>query len=735
MENDPTTEFRRLFWRARKAHRSSETEDGANHPDHEAALTFATTHGWTWAELLVKASRLDAVGEHDEALSLLDECERLVPDKEHGFVHYIRGSVLGGLGLFDEAIETERKALDNPGFDKPGYAWLGIGIALGEQGRHDRAIEAYKEALDNPSYDKPSHAWLNVGVALHEQGEYDKAVEAYHKALDDPNYDKPGTAWNNIGIVLRNQGRYDEAIEAYHKALDDPNYDKPGIIWNNLGCVLHEEGRYDEAVEAYNKALDAPDFDKPGIIWNNLGIALDEQDRLDEAIKAYHKALDAPNYGTPAKVWVNLAQTYVETGKHDEAEVAFKEALSREDPSGSDHARARLGLQMLEADMEEEALSPDDRAMAEEISTMAEKTSTDTPTEEIEASIIAAIQDAGNTQYEKYIEIPDSGRDNTLSILRGWSSAVTLLEGSERRWRGGGYFLKWRGYGVVIDPGFDFLRNFHDAGYHGREIHAVVVSHNHPDHNSDVKDINDLRYELYKRLASREESAVTPYVLMWDQDTAGATSFAFERPKHQHRPVVLASGFPQPINLMKHPSHLPIRVVPFKVNHGGDVPNAMGMVIELLGDDGEPEVRIGYTGDTAYFDGLSQYFDGCDMLIAHISQPSIKELQDASEQKDVHLGYRGTIKLLSECEPRLALIGEFWAGFTDLRIPLIKGLRQRSGQSAVLPAGLDMHICLSSLDIECTECGELTAFSDIKIAPPTDNFSSLAYLCPDCMIG
>ena len=86
----------------------------------------------------------------------------------------------------------------------------------------------------------------------------------------------------------------------------------------------------------------------------------------------------------------------------------------------------------------------------------------------------------------KYLAKESSGRDDTLSILRGWSSAVTLLEGSERLWRGGGYFLKWHGKGIVIDPGLDFLRNLHDANYHAREIDAVLVSHNHPDHNADL---------------------------------------------------------------------------------------------------------------------------------------------------------------------------------------------------------------------------------------------------------
>ena len=366
---------------------------------------------------------------------------------------------------------------------------------------------------------------------------------------------------------------------------------------------------------------------------------------------------------------------------------------------------------------------------------MAGKAVSGTTTEEIESGIIAAILEAGDTQYEKYIAKPDSTRDNTLSILRGWSSAVTLLEGSERRWRGGGYFVKWRGYGIVIDPGFDFLRNFHDAGYHGREISAVVVSHDHADHNSDVKAIDDLRYELFKRLAATKESGGQQYVLLWDQDSAGSINFGFEKPEHRHEPVVFTSGFPQPINLARHAAKIPVRVTPFNVNHTSDVPHAMGMLVELLDEKGEPVLRIGYTADTAYSEDLHENLADCDILIAHISQPSIEELRDASKLGKDHLGYRGTARLLKECNPKLALIGEFWAGFTDLRISLVKGLRQRSGLNAISPAGLAMHIRLPSLEIECTECKKPTPFSAIIVAPPTDNFGSLAYLCPNCVIG
>jgi tetratricopeptide (TPR) repeat protein len=577
-------EFNRLFWAARKEHSRLRIEATADHPDHKAALAFASAHGWKWAEVLLEASRLDWAGAHDEALALLTDAEPSIPRRWYGLLHFVRGAALDFTGKYDEAIKAYRMALDNPKCDWRAYAWF------------------------------------------------------------------------NIGNTLANKGEYDEAIMAYRKALDDRRFD------------------------------------------------------------------------VRARAWTNLAHVYVATHRRTQAQEAFEKALEYPDPIGGDQARARAGLRLLKSNIETDALSPDDRALATGMVSEIE-------TNELESGMIAAIQEAGDTQYEKYVARPDSKRDDTLCVLRGWCSAVTLLEGSARRWRGGGYFLKWRGRGIVIDPGFDFLRNFHDAGYHGREVAAVAVSHNHSDHNSDLKAIDDLRYELFKRLGSTKDARNLPYVLLWDQDTDGATSFGIEKAQHHHEPVVLASGFPQPINLRDHAAKIPVRLTPFKVSHASDVPHAMGMLLELLDKKGKPALRIGYTADTAYFPDLPRHLSDCDVLIAHISQPTIEELQDASKLKEVHLGYRGTARLLKECKPKLALIGEFWAGFADLRISLIKGLRQRSGVDAILPAGLGMHLRLPSLDIECTQCGKPSPFSQVRIAPPADNFGSLAYLCPKCMIG
>jgi Tfp pilus assembly protein PilF/ribonuclease BN (tRNA processing enzyme) len=601
-----------------------------------------------------------------------------------------------------------------------------VGLRFQKNGEVDKAIEAYRKALEDPDFQNAGYAWNNLGMLLGDKGELDDSIKAFHKALEKAVGADRSETLNNLGTVLKDKGQFDEAIKCYEEALKEQSYKTPGYAWNNLGVAFRGKGKLDEAIAACHKALESPGYDTPGKAWNNIANALGDRGDVDGAIKAYQKALDDPNYKTPGIIWRNIARTYLGAGKYDVARETLEKALRDPDPSDPDHGSTKYLLTLVQSKLKPSALTPDDRALVE-------KPGSDADVDSPELRLIDKVKAAGETQYEQYLKKPDSKRNNVLSVLRGWSSAVTLLEGSERKWRGGGYFVKWQGCGVVIDPGFDFLRNFHDQGFHGREIDAVIVSHNHPDHNDDLKPIDDLRYELYKRLVGKK-TGVCPYSLLWDEDTARATKFSTEHPQHQHTPIAFSTGFPQPFDLSKHKAQLPVRVVSFKVNHSDDVPSAMGMVVELLEKE-KVVLRIGYTGDTEYFEELSVHLKGCDILIVHISQPSVEELQSAKKFKKDHLGYRGTARLLRECQPKFGLIGEFWAGFTDLRIDLVKGIRSLSGCQNIFPAGIGMHVSLPELAIECTDCAQVIRYDQMKVAPPSENFGDLAYLCPKCILG
>lgn len=721
--------FYKLFWKAREEHYKN--QEG---PKHAACLQLCRELGWTWGEELLQASRKIYSGskETEEAMAQLEEIK--APPFAQGLVDHFKGRYYHEKKDFTQALDAYKKALDDPNYEVRGYTWNNIGTVLSDKADFDGALDAYHKALADPNYDTPGNAWYNIGVALFHKGDIEGSIKACHKALADPNYDTLGDTWYNIGVALFQKGECDEAIEAYRKALDDPNYNTPGNTWNNLGVALSQKGNIDDAIEAYHKALDDPNYDTPGNAWYNLGNILLQKADFDDAIDSYHKALASENYEDMGLTWNNLGSAYKKKGDIESAKAAYRKVLTLEQLDPVQKKRAELELSVLEQNIREEALSPNDRALIQD-SDKLQPFATRLPTEQSKTpeERIRAKRAGSSTKYDEYIARfdPKKATNNCLNILRGWSSAITLLEGGDGKWRGGGYFLIWRGFGIIIDPGFDFLRNFHDAGFHALQIHAVIVSHNHPDHNNDIKPIDDLIYEAFWRKHRG------PYAIFPDLDTQKSVVYTVEKPEHReetelHYDECRDNTFNFAI---RKGVALPARLTIFPAEHDKTVPHALGMVLELCDENQKTVFRIGYTGDTGYYPDLAQKLDNCDIIIVHISEPSEDELKADIPPRKIHLGYRGVIKLLQEIKkkPSLILIGEFWAGLEDTRIEIIQGLRERTGLKNIYPACLGMRIDLQKpFPIVCTKCGK--ASESVSVAPPKDSYGDLAYLCPSCII-
>jgi len=490
--------------------------------------------------------------------------------------------------------------------------------------------------------------------------------------------------------------------------------------------LLIEQDKPDDALAALAAAESIVPASEQGIVWHLRGVALADKKDYDGAIEAYRKALEQPGDFPSAWPMINLALVYEETENYKEARKILTRLI--DDPTHDETYRsyAKSLLAVIDADMDKEALTPEDRALLEPRTR---------PPGELtpEERILAKIRGVKETQYQRYLAKPGSGRDNVLSILRGWSSSVTLLEGFEHMWRGGGYLIKWQGKGIVIDPGFDFLRNFHDLKYHGREIDAVLVSHNHSDHNADVKSIDDLMYELYMRRRDDKFGGIKPYGIFWDDDTHRSVKFSMKKPAHHKRPIRFDLGRCNPTDTIGRRHGLPFTVEYFKTRHGSDAENAVGFKLHLRIPGGN-DFRFGFTGDTEFFSGLAKYLAGCDLLLAHISQPTEEELRNPSKRKKHHLGYRGLAALIEASKPRLTIVSEFWAGIADLRIDLVCALRKLTGNLNILPAGIGMHVHLPEMEIECTECTKRIPFNQVRVSPPAEPFGRLAYLCSQCLL-
>lgn len=317
----------------------------------------------------------------------------------------------------------------------------------------------------------------------------------------------------------------------------------------------------------------------------------------------------------------------------------------------------------------------------------------------------------------RYFELETPPVDDVMMFPRGWSSTspfvATVLPDDVNPITGGGYYLRWKGQGVVIDPGIDFLRNFHglDGPFSITDIDAVLVSHCHLDHVADLPAINSLVWDSEGYLGSMssvnlyaDENTIENYSGMLG-DGVNVRSIGDESDE-----IDVAGG---------------ITIQPFQVNHS--ISPCYGFQIELL--DGN--MTIGYTADTEYFDQLPESLEGSDVVVAHYSKQYAQDIDDELSEK--HLGLYGLNELLSELDPEVFLIGEWSANEGDRRREILDSLEQLTGKQNILPVDRNLQLSLAngSVTIPCIDCGTELDPGSVSGAP-LDRFDDWPYLCGSC---
>ncbi|UCE74540.1 MAG: tetratricopeptide repeat protein [Methanomassiliicoccales archaeon] len=568
---------------------------------------------------------------------------------------------------------------------------------LNVDNRFDETISILNSVINSPTLKLRGLAFDRMGIAYDGKKEYDKAIECYKKAIDEESYDTPGYAWYNMGIAYGGKKECDKAIECYEKAIAEESYDTPGDAWNNMGVTYDKMNEHNKAIECYEKALAIFSYEKKGYAWYNLGLAYDGKKKYDKSIECYEKAL--------------------------------KNLPFKDDPNEIARLNSMISIMKQKIRGTEATLSSSDKVFSESIPISTEKLDLK---ESPESRILDKIQKTGQDIATRYSKMPISSYDNVFVVLKGWSSSTPLFGSQECR--GGGYFIKWQGKGIVVDPGLDFGRNFDEAGFNFQEIDMVIVSHNHTDHNQDLRLIDDIMYELAKRIDGIK------YYLLTDADTR--ESVKFDPSEAPHRITLprfdierVSIGAETQLDL-REIADIPLVIRYFKAEHRG-AKNAVGFRLDLYDDTKEEIVRsIGMSCDTMFFNDIcdDDKLGTCDLLIAHISQPESEELKDPTYLKKGHLGYRGTAKLIQNTRAKLNLVTEFWGGKGDLRIELTQGLRKLCGDMTIFPGSIGCMIDLNNLNIQCSNCFNYLSPTDILVSSPVSVLGRLQYLCPNCRV-
>jgi ribonuclease BN (tRNA processing enzyme)/tetratricopeptide (TPR) repeat protein len=239
---------------------------------------------------------------------------------------------------------------------------------------------------------------------------------------------------------------------------------------------------------------------------------------------------------------------------------------------------------------------------------------------------------------------------------------------------GGGYLLyhlnkdREVDLGIVIDPGFDFVRNLFHSGFSLDDIDIVLISHAHVDHIRDFESIVTLIYELgkkkkrerrvhvilslgtYERLEHIIESPgfryfIEPYIIDIDReidedyfenlgDKTGAVNFSFEpvpgkKKGLSHRIERFRAILPED----EGAGGYWVRIMPTRAYHNDhtDYSDSFGFLIKLKDSLKGEEITFGNTGDTKWvypdmlvqdnehkFEDIAEQYKDCDALIVHL---------------------------------------------------------------------------------------------------------------------
>ena len=513
------------------------------------------------------------------------------------------------------------------------------------------ALALFEESITlDPQFAYP---WNGKGNALRAQKRYDEAMLAYEKAITlDPQYAYP---WNNKGTALFKQKRYEEELVAYDKSIAlDPEYATP---WNNKGTALFNQKRYDEALAAYDKAIAL--YPEYAGSYYGLGLVCWQQGRPGESAESFRRAIEVgleSEWKEAAKSWIERAERMVESAEAGEPEEEREQA-----DRSSDEA--------LITDLFE--------AMKDDLPAIRKKKM------EFEKQIAETV---GVSRI-----IGKGGADDMLVVLRDWNSFSPILR-QELRGRGGpgpderlggGYFLTWKGHGIVIDPGVDFVTQLYRKGLSIADVDTVIITHCHLDHTRDVESLVDLNYRYNRTMGYRPHPP--------NSDFRQLRFFACYSAFMKYSEYLINSGCCDNSTQLERggvarpiTDFIDVQAVPTKHKDiTGRDNEAIGLVF-LLKDVSGLVLRVGITSDSKWIESLTESFSGCDVMVAHLGTIEVGEEKEADTGKDVdtggflktdlknHLGTKGCFRLLQRVKPKVFIVGEVGEELVETRFKILQ---------------------------------------------------------------
>lgn len=342
--------------------------------------------------------------------------------------------------------------------------------------------------------------------------------------------------------------------------------------------------------------------------------------------------------------------------------------------------------------------------------------------------------------------------ENKFFCLKGFASSTPIYNsiafGEESH--GGGFYFRYHGKGIVVDPGINFVTLMHQNNIFIEDVDVVIVTHHHIDHYIDVHQLTALLYE-YNKKDEKEEKFYKNYfgyappekhIIHWIVDEQTKKSILEDVPSEYLHSLsnytdgevfsVACSKLDTSIEISSfHTQHI------FRQNMCCYSDDTFGVKLSFLCND--KKMIWGYTSDTQYFENLPDALHGCNVILMNISDIYVADVA-MQKKKRSHLGFCGCVKLIQEVKPSVVLISEFCCTNGDYRHMIIRAIRERIhktdslNNSLVLPADLNLCISIDASKMKCSICGKEFPVIDTKFARPGNGFQNIQYYCPECVL-
>lgn len=564
--------------------------------------------------------------------------------------------------------------------------------------------------------------WYTLGLIYQDRGlnEQDKIENCYRKAVEiDPGFAYP---WNALGYIYLKLKQFDGAAECLEQAIRlDPDYAPP---WNGLGKLYLDLNELAKAEACLDRAREIdPKYSSP---WDNLGKIFARTGQREKAIEHYNKAAELdPADGHPYR---DLGLLFLKERNYTEAKRFFEQALEK---FRNDHGNIFI-LSSLEARIQNinELLNSEEELKYKKLNKdPIFKILTETINQGIEDRVIK-----NKNTLSEFIE-EKTGEENGgiyLEVLRKWNSFTPIIVEDYYASKGGGYFVKVRGKGIVIDPGFNFIDNFKRQSHKFHEIDYILVSHAHNDHTADLESILTLLYLHNQEIKDsenpskdntiRNELAIIKNVPpgQVSKKEIEETFLVSSRRKLLHI-YLTASVFKKYMGLFElfsksdYRVHIledgssrkvgDIEIQVIKAKHNDILSDSFSVGYILHFDD----AVLVYTGDTGWSEEIEEQYrrvekdcrDKYRLLLAHLGGFKEHEryyLDEKLRHKAFysnHLGRLGLARINEVLKPDICLISEFGEEFKGNRIK-VAGIFQEAFENEIifLPAGVGLTLDL-----------------------------------------